>query len=102
MNSKNIEDRFDEQERTNSGNGRKIKMITIRRAQETGLGSMQKVIETAFSDYQRRIGFSLSNKKKIPLGLFSIFLQKYHRPIINTQESQSPSQRDVQSPSFQY
>ena len=62
MNSKNIEDRFDEQERTNSGNGRKIKMITIRRAQETDLGSIQKVIETAFSDEENKVIMNLAQE----------------------------------------
>ena len=62
MNSKNIEDRFDEQERTNSGNGRKIKMITIRRAQETDLGSIQKVIETAFSDEENKVIINLAQE----------------------------------------
>ncbi len=60
MSSRNIEGRFDEQERTNLGNGRKIKMITIRRSQETDLGSIQKVIETSFSDEENKAIMNLA------------------------------------------
>lgn len=62
MSSRNIESRFAEQERTNSGNGRKIDMITIRRAKETDLGSIQKVIETAFSDEENKVIMNLAQE----------------------------------------
>ena len=57
-----IRRQWHEQERTNSGNGRKIKMITIRRAQATDLGSIQKVIETAFSDEENKVIMHLAQE----------------------------------------
>ncbi len=62
MNSRNIEGRFDDQESTNSGNRCKIKMITIRRTQETDLGSIQKIIETAFSDEENKVVMNLAQE----------------------------------------
>ena len=53
----------DEQgERTNSGNGSKIKMITIRLAQKTDLVSIQKVIETAFSNEENKVIMNLAQE----------------------------------------
>ena len=37
-------------------------MITIRRAQETDLGSIQKVIETAFSDEENKVIMNLAQE----------------------------------------